>query len=99
MVVESLTPISEANLLEEVKASGVSKGNDYNDDTILFWIEQVKGDLAYAGVSVDVLGSTLAVGCIARGVDEYWVERREEYSSRFWGMAQRLKDIKVKGAE
>lgn len=99
MTVESLTPIAEAELLEKVKTAINAQGNDYQNDTISFWIDTVKGDLAYAGVSADVLGSTLAVGCIARGVEDYWVSKREEYTPRFWGMAQRLKDIKVKGAE
>lgn len=98
MTVESLTPITDAELLERVKAAGISKGNDYNDDTIMVWIEHVKQDLLYAGVAADVLGSTLAVGCIAQGVDDIWVSHKGDYSDLFNKGAGRLRDTKVKGA-
>ena len=99
MTVESLTPITDADLLEKVKTAINLKGNDYQNDTILIWIEAVKQDLSFAGVPADVLGSTLAVGCIARGVDDYWASHREEYSPAFYGMAERLRKTQVKGAE
>lgn len=95
MMVEGLTPISDADLLESVKTAINLKGNDYQNDTIKFWIETVKQDLYYAGVSADVLGSTLAVGCIARGVDDYWASHRTEYSPAFYMMAERLRNTKV----
>lgn len=99
MTVESLTPITEADLLKEVKVAIGMDGNNYNDGKILFWIKSVKQDLLYAGVPADVLGSTLAVGCIARGVDDYWVRQREEYSMMFYQAADGLRSITVKGAE
>jgi hypothetical protein len=98
MTVESLKPITEAELLEQVKAAGISKGNDYNDDTILIWINHVKQDLLYAGVAADVLGSTLAVGCIAQGVDDIWVSHKGDYSEFFNKGADRLRSVVVKGA-
>ena len=98
MTVESLTPLTDAELLERVKATGISKGNDYNDDTITEWIAHVKQDLLYAGVAADVLGSTLAVGCIAQGVDDIWVSRKGDYSALFNKGADRLRSVKVKGA-
>jgi hypothetical protein len=99
MTVESLKPLTDAELLAQVKTAIGMNGNNYNDDTILFWINSVKQDLLYAGVHVDVLGSTLAVGCIARGVDDYWVRQREEYSMMFYQAADGLRSITVKGAE
>lgn len=99
MTVESLTPITDAELLARVKAAGISKGNDYNDDTITEWIAHVKQDLLYAGVPADVLGSTLAVGCIAQGVDDIWVSHKGDYSEFFNKGADRLRSVKVKGAE
>ena len=99
MTVESLTPISEAELLEQVKNGINLKGNEYQNDTISVWIEAVKQDLLFAGVSADVLGSTLAVGCIARGVDDYWASHREAYSDMFYAQAERLRSTTVKEAE
>lgn len=99
MTVESLTPITKAELLDKVKTAINLKGNDYQNDTIQIWIDTVKQDLSFAGVSADVLGSTLAVGCIARGVDDYWASHREEYSTAFYAMAERLRTTEVKGAE
>lgn len=99
MTVESLTPISDAELLTQVKNAINLKGNDYQDETILVWIETIKHDLSFAGVSADVLGSTLAVGCIAQGVDDIWVQHRTEYSQLFYSGAERLRSTKVKGAE
>ena len=95
MTVESLTPITEADLLKEVKTAIGMNGNNYNDGTISFWINSVKQDLLYAGVRADVLGSTLAVGCIARGVDDYWVRQREEYSMMFYQAADGLRSVDV----
>lgn len=99
MTVESLEPITDADLLEKVKTAINLKGNDYQNDTIQIWIDAVRHDLSFAGVTADVLGSTLAVGCIARGVDDYWASHREEYSPVFYGMAERLRQTQVKGAE
>lgn len=98
MTVESLKPITNEGLLEQVKAAGISKGNDYNDDTIMVWIEHVKQDLLYAGVAADVVGSTLAVGCIAQGVEDIWVSKKGDYSEFFNKGADRLRSVKVKGA-
>ena len=98
MTVENLTPITEAELLEQVKVATKMEGNDYNDGTITVWINHVKQDLLYAGVAADVLGSTLAVGCIAQGVDDIWVSHKGDYSEFFNKGADRLRSVKVKGA-
>ena len=97
MTVKSLTPITDAELLERVKAAINAKGNNYNDDTISTWIEHVKQDMLYAGVSADVLGSTLAVGCIAKGVNDIWVEHLPTYSELFDRACGRLADTEVAG--
>lgn len=98
MTVESLTPITEAKLLEQVKIAINLKGNDYQDDVIKLWIDDVKFILLRAGVSADVLGSTLAVGCIARGVDDKWASHSNALSDMFYAGADALRDVKVKGA-
>ena len=99
MTVESLTPITDEDLLKQVKTAINMSGNNYNDGTLKIWIAEVKKDLLRAGVSADVLGSTLAVGCIARGVDDQWMSHRDSYSDMFYSGADALRDIKVKGAE
>lgn len=99
MTVKSLTPITDAELLAEVKTAIGMNGNNYNDGTISFWINSVKQDLLHAGVRADVLDSTLAVGCIARGVDDCWVRQREEYSMMFYQAADGLRSVTVEGAE
>lgn len=97
MIVESLKPITDVELLVHVKNGINLKGNDYQDDAISVWINTVKQDLLFFGVSEDVLGSTLAVGCIARGVDDHWLSHRDEYSEMFYTQAERLRNITVKG--
>lgn len=99
MTVQSLTPITDAELLSQVKTAIGMKGNNHNDGTITFWINKVKFDLAHMGVSADVLGSTLAVGCIACGVDDVWVNHREEYSMMFFQAADGLRDVTIEEAK
>lgn len=99
MTVESLTPITEADLLEKVKNAINLKGNDFQDDAISVWIGVVKFDLLGAGVAADVVESTLAVGCIATGVDDRWASHRDAYSGLFFEGVERLRNVVVKGAE
>lgn len=96
MTVESLTPITAPERLEKVKIAINAKGNNYNDDTILFWIDDVMSDLLFAGVSADVLGSTLAVGCITHGVEDKWANPRPDHSDLYYQGVERLRSIKVK---
>lgn len=98
MTVKELKPISDADLLVQVKNGINLNGNDYQDDTITVWINEVKQDLLYAGVSEDVLGSTLAVGCITRGVADRWLLGLPDYSEFFNKGAERLRNIQVEGA-
>lgn len=98
MTVESLKPMTDAELLEKVKTAINLKGNDYQNDTIQFWIDNVKMELLHAGVSAEVVCSTLAAGCIARGVDDKWASHRDAYSDMFYTSADALRDIKVEGA-
>ena len=71
MTVVSLTPINEADLLLQVKNTLNINGTHF-DETLQLIIDEVKGYMLSAGVTADVLGSTLAVGCIARGVADLW---------------------------
>ena len=98
MTVEKLTPITDEQLLEKVKAAISMKGTTYHDDTIFVWIDFVKNDLLSAGVSADVLGSTLAVGCISQGVDDIWVSKLGAFSDFYNRSADVLRSVKVEGA-
>ena len=71
MTVKSLTPITEAELLLSIKNT-LNINGEHFDATLKLIIDEVKGYLSSAGVTADVLGSTLAVGCIARGVSDLW---------------------------
>lgn len=96
MTVDKLTPITEENLLKEVKTAIKMEGNDYNDGTITVWINSIKQDLLYAGVSQAVADSTCAVGCIAQGVDDIWVSHRGAYSDLFYQGVERLRNTTLK---
>ncbi len=99
MTVKELTPITEKDLIEQVKTAISMKGTNYHNDTILVWINFVKLDLLSAGVSADVLGSTLAVGCISQGVDDIWVNKLGAYSDFYNRGVDILRSVKVEGAE
>lgn len=96
MIVESLTPMTDAELLKEIKASGNITG-DYQDATIQFYVDETKNYLISAGVSADVVGSTLAKGCIARGVWDLWhpVAGEAKFSDFFYQRAEQLRGVKV----
>lgn len=94
MTIKSLTPISDAELLEEVKASINLSGNNYQDKTISFWIDEVKRYILQAGVSADVVGSTLAKGCIAQGVNDLWGNGGGVLSDYFYQSASQLRNYK-----
>lgn len=71
MTVESLTPITAADLLTAVKNSLNISGEQF-DTTLQLHIDEVKEYLKSAGVLPDVVESTLSVGCISRGVADLW---------------------------
>ena len=96
MTVESLTPITEAELLSKVKQSLNITGGQF-DATLQLYIDEVKAYLAGAGVRADVLGSTLAVGCIARGVADMWNYGNGDtkLSEYFYQRAEQLRSVGV----
>lgn len=96
MTVESVTPITDAELLAKVKSTMNITGEHF-DETLKLIIEEVKLYLMSAGVSSDVLGSTFAVGCIARGVSDLWNYGNgdTELSEYFYQRADQLRGIEV----
>lgn len=96
MTVESITPITDAELLAKVKSTLNITGEHF-DETLKLIIAEVKLYLMSAGVSADVLGSTFAVGCIARGVSDLWNYGNgdTELSEYFYQRADQLRGIEV----
>lgn len=96
MTVESITPITDAELLAKVKSTLNITGEHF-DETLKLIIDEVKLYLMSAGVSADVLGSTFAVGCIARGVSDLWNYGNgdTELSEYFYQRADQLRGIEV----
>jgi hypothetical protein len=98
MTVESLTPITEAELLTKVKLTLNINGTHF-DETLTLIINEVKGYLTSAGVPENVLGSTLSVGCIARGVSDLWNYGNGDtkLSEYFYQRAAQLREVVVDG--
>lgn len=96
MTVKSLTPITTAELLLKVKQSLNIMGEQF-DDTLKLYVDEVKAYLTSAGVREDVLGSTLAVGCIARGVADLWNYGNGDtkLSEYFYQRAEQLRGVVV----
>lgn len=77
-------------LLEQIKtALGIT--GTYQDDTIQFYINEVKFYLKDSGVSDDVLDSQQAVGVIARGVSDLWNYGSGKLSEYFYQRADQLR--------
>ena len=96
MTVESLTQVTEAEVLQTVKVSLNITGAQF-DETLKLYITEVKGYLSSAGVRADVLASSLAVGCIARGVADLWNYGNGDtkLSEYFYQRADQLRGIEV----
>lgn len=94
MTVESLTPMTDAELLSAIK-SILNISGEHFDMTLQLYIDEVKAYLVSAGVYTDVLGSTLAVGCIARGVSDLWNYGNGDtkLSEYFYQRADQLRSI------
>lgn len=98
MTVESLKSIEAAELLAAVKNSLNINGSQF-DITLQLYIDEVKEYLRSAGVLSEVIGSTLAVGCIARGVADLWNYGNGDtkLSEYFYQRAEQLRGIEVVG--
>lgn len=66
-----MTTLTAEQLLTRVKAAIGITGN-YQDSTLLVYIEEVKAFLASAGVRATVLNSDKVVGIVSRGVMDLW---------------------------
>ena len=88
--------------LAKVKTAmpGISAGG-YNDDTLLFYIEQVIEELVDGGVARSIAESNAAVGCIAVGVNDLWnyssgnVKHSEYFNKRMIQLSLKVSDADV----
>lgn len=96
MTVQSVKPIDDAALLEAFKESANITGTQF-DKTLQRYIDEVKAYLESAGVLPAVVGSTLAVGCISRGVADLWNYGNGDtkLSEYFYQRAEQLRGIEV----
>ncbi len=96
MTVKSLETITDDMLLAKVKSS-LNVSGEHFDTTLQLYIDEVKAYLASAGVNADVLSSTLAVGCIARGVADLWNYGNGDtkLSEYFYQRADQLRSVEV----
>lgn len=96
MTVRDLTPITDAEILTAVKNS-LNIGGEQFDITLQLYISEVKGYLTSAGVAEEVIGSTLAVGCISRGVADLWNYGNGDtkLSEYFYQRAEQLRSVEV----
>lgn len=63
--------MTDDELLKKVK-SGLGITGDYQNDTLQFYIDEVKGFMRSAGVPEEVVNGSKAVGCITVGVSDLW---------------------------
>lgn len=68
MTKEALT--SEQILEKVKKALGIT--GDYQNDTLSIYINDVISFLEFAGISEEIIYSSVAVGVICRGVTDLW---------------------------
>lgn len=78
-------------LLLKVKRTNRRTSN-YDDDTLIELIEQVKQDIIGMGVEEEVANSRLSIGAIAQGVWEK--DNLHQYSSDFEKQVIRLREKK-----
>lgn len=63
--------MENTELLERIKTSlGIT--GDYQDGTLLFYIEEVKNYMLDAGVPQEIVDSSRAIGVVSRGVSDLW---------------------------
>lgn len=67
-----MAQLAAADRLAKVKTALGMNGNDYQDETLSIYIDEVLEFMIDAGVQREVAESTAAVGCIAVGVNDLW---------------------------
>lgn len=87
--------MSEDEILRSVKSALGITGN-YQDETLKFYINDVKEFMKDAGVSDDKLNEKSSLGAIARGVCDLWNYGDGRFSQYFY---QRVIQLCMKGSK
>lgn len=83
-----MAQLTAADRLAKVKTALGMNGSNYQDETLLLYINEVVEFMIDAGVQREVAESEAAVGCIAIGVNDLWnyssggVRHSEYFKSR-----------------
>ena len=64
--------MEEFNILDSIKINLGLSGNNFHDDLLNGYIDEVKQFLLDAGVHQDVINSKISIGVISRGVSDLW---------------------------
>lgn len=83
--------MTRAEQLEKVKES-LSITGEHLDAALGVYLDDVKLYLKDAGVLEDVIESTLAIGCICKGVADLYVN--DKFSKYFYQRASQLTTLK-----
>ena len=67
-----MAQLTAVERLAKVKTALGLSGTEYQDETLMLYIDEVIFELISAGVKKEVAESTTAVGCIACGVNDIW---------------------------
>lgn len=68
-----MTQLTTAERLSKVKIALTGTAvNNYNDEQLQIFIDEIIDELIDGGVKKEVAESTAAVGCIATGVTDLW---------------------------
>ena len=67
-----MAQLTAADRLAKVKTALGMNGNDYQDETLSVYIDEVLEFMIDAGVQREVAESPAAVGCLAVGVNDLW---------------------------
>lgn len=67
-----MAQLAAAERLAKVKTALGMNSNDYQDETLSVYIDEVLEFMIDAGVQREVAESTAAVGCLAVGVNDLW---------------------------
>lgn len=89
--------MTDAELLTEVKKR-IGVTGTYQDETISGYIQDVKDFMMDAGVTDEIMESTMIIGAVTRGVSDLWSygSGNGEFSPYFF---QRVTQLAYKGGE
>lgn len=95
-----MEPLSDTELLEKIKqALGIT--GEYQNETLMQYITEVKEFMQDAGVKTDVVNASCSAGCISRGVADLWSygDATAQFSPYFIQRVTQLSYKKIDGGD